>query len=240
MPEVDQHRTEQDISFLMDLLSHDVLNNNQAVLGYLDLIKSLPGADDKAKECADRGISQLRTASMLIDSTKRLLTAVRKCVGPQEPVNMCEVLDRSCENLTKLFPHKRVRVDTSGVDPEATVLGGIHLHDLFGNLLANIVHLDTREETDITVTSSSEIRDGDVYWTVRVAAPTVMLPPGVDRDILSGSRDSDTSKVVRVSGLVVAGRIATLLGGGLRCEVTGPGEAGWCVFEATLKGAGPR
>ena len=37
----------EEVGVLMDLLSHDMLNNNQAALSYLELIHSSPGADPR-------------------------------------------------------------------------------------------------------------------------------------------------------------------------------------------------
>lgn len=240
MPEVDECCTEEDISFLIDLLSHDVLNNNQAVLGYLDLIKSLPDMDERAKDCADRGISQLRTTSVIIEGGKRLLNAIRTGEIPEEAVGAGAVLRRSSEDLRSMFPHRKVEVDISGVDPRLEVPGGVLVSAMLGNLLANIVQLDVGAEASIKVTCSSAEREGEAVLSFRVFAKEIALPAAVDLGILDGPSDKDISRVGRVSGLVIAGRIARLLGGGLRCDLPPPREGGACAFELKVKGAGPR
>lgn len=226
-----------DVSFLLDLLSHDVLNNNQVVLSYLELLRSAPDAGRRTQEYAEKAASQLRAASMLIDGTKRLLAAVKDGPMPLEPVNVLEALEKSFDDLAKAFPHRRIEADLTAVDPRAEVLGGVYVQDLLDNLLTNAAQLDAGQVMRVGVTLRASARDGTAYQTIRMAAPTVTLPQGIDKDILSVRETLDVSKVVRVSGLVVAGRIAMLLGGSLRCEQIGPKDSQGCAFEATLKGA---
>ena len=69
------YREEDRLAFYMDILGHDVLNNNQAVMSYLELIIATPGIDRKVKEFAEKAVSHVRTSTILVDNVKRLVAS---------------------------------------------------------------------------------------------------------------------------------------------------------------------
>lgn len=227
----------EEIGVLMDLLSHDMLNNNQATLSYLELILSSK-VDSKTKEFAEKAASQVHTSSMLLDSIRRFVTSSRAGPLAATPIDLKAVLAEVAREIPEMFPHKRVTVDTSGLEPGTRVLGAQCVTDLFMNLVANLVQLDPGEEVRVVVRRFGTGRGTGDTVKVEVAAPAAALPQGVGDDIFAHARARDLSKMSRVSGAVFAGSVARALGGAVSARGPGTKSGRGCVFEVTLRGAG--
>ncbi|MEW5747285.1 MAG: hypothetical protein AB1793_00650 [Candidatus Thermoplasmatota archaeon] len=227
----------EEIGVLMDLLSHDMLNNNQATLSYLELIHSSK-VDRRTREFAEKAASQVHTSSMLLDSIRRFVTSSRAGPLAARPVDLKAALAGVAREIPEMFPHKRVTVDASGLEAGTEVLGGQSVSDLFMNLIANLVQLDPGEEVRVQVRPCGRDRGAQGAVKVEVAAPTAALPQGVGDDIFAHARAEDLSKMSRVSGAVFAGSVARALGGSVSACAPGTKRGRGCVFEVTLKGAG--
>lgn len=222
----------------MDLLSHDILNKNQATLSYLELIQSHPGDERKAVDLARRAASQVRASSMLLDGIKRFVTATRRGSMPNDPVGLRAMLESVGDDLSGMFPYKRVEVDVSALSPETWVVGAQCTHDLFRNLLVNLVQLDPQDHTRLELSARREEHGGSWFWIVVVTAPTAVIPLGVDDSLFSGTVSADVSKMTRVSGTVFASSIARALGGRMTSRALDPDKNQGCVFEVALGEAG--
>ncbi len=233
LAEVSRRFTPEELGTLIDLLSHDMLNSNQATLSYLDLIHSYPDMDQRTKDLAERAASQVKSSSMLLDGIRSLVSDPRGGVPGGREAGLKDVLTQVGEEMSDMFPHKRITVDTSQMDPESRVCGAQSLHDLFGNLLLNMVQLHTGEDVAIEVRTS---HGADGATITEVIARKATLPHGLDDYVLSGTRGIDVSKMSRISGVVFAGSIARALGGGLRARVFDPEEGRGCAFEVSLGG----
>lgn len=229
----------EELSILMDLLSHDMLNKNQATLSYLELIQSRPEDDAKTRDFAERAASQIRASSMLLDGIKRFISSTRRKSMPTGPVDLADMLASVSEGVSELFTYRRVKVDTSWLPPGATVRGAQCVQDLFANLIVNLVQLDAHEDPRVEVGARQEERGGIPYWVVEVKAPTAAFPPGLDHSLFSKPKSVDVSKMTRVSGAVFAGSIARALGGRLEARALDPERNQGCVFEVYLQEAGP-
>lgn len=227
----------EEVGVLMDLLSHDMLNSNQATLSYLELIHSSK-VDRKTKEFAEKAASQVHTSSMLLDSIRRFVTSSRAGPLATTPVDLRAALAEIAGEIPDMFPHKRVTVDASGLEAGTKVLGAQCVSDLFMNLIANLVQLDPGEEVRVEVRRCDKGRGASDTVKVEVAAPAAMLPQGVGDDIFAHARARDLSKMSRVSGAVFAGSVARALGGSISSHAPGPKKERGCVFEVTLRRAG--
>ena len=225
----------EEVGVLMDLLSHDILNNNQATLSYLELIHSSPVADQRIKEFAEKATSQVRTSSVLLDGIRRLVSSSMGTPVPTAPVNLADMLALVSHDVSGMFPHKQISIDTDRLAPNAEVQGGQYVHDLFSHLLMNLVQLDPEDHPMIEVSSVQLKHNGLDFWRVELASRTAALPQGVDNDLFSDAEPIDVSKMSRVSGVVFASRIARVMGARVGSRVIDPETNRGCVFEIYLK-----
>jgi len=223
----------------MDLLSHDILNKNQATLSYLELISSRPGDQGKTKAFAEVAASQVRTSSMLLDSIRRFVKSARTGNMPVAPVSLGDMFSSVADEVSGLFPHKNVTIDSSGLGAAASARGAQCVHDIFRNLLANLVQLSPKDDVRIEIAASEERRESMPYWVVTVTSGSAVIPQGLDISVFERLRGVDVSKMARVSGIVFAGSIARALGGGLTARVPDREAGQGCSFAVSLKGAEP-
>lgn len=230
----------EEMSVLMDLLSHDMLNKNQATLSYLELIHSMPRDERKTRDFSEKAASQVRTSSMLLDGIRRFVSSARRGVMPTATVAVADVMESVAKDISDIFPYRSIDVDLSGVAPEAMAVGGQCVHDLFMNLLANVVQLGPEQECRVVVSARSGRSDRPGLTTVEVSAPTAVMPQGVDDSLISRAAAADLSKMTRVSGIVFAGSIARALGGTFSARVIEPASGTGCVFEVSFEEGRPQ
>lgn len=227
----------EELSVLMDLLSHDILNKNQATLSYLELIHWQPGDEKKTKGFAELAASQVKASSMLLDSVRRFIDSARRGEMPAADVSLPDMFASVVEDISSMFPFKRVTVDASGVAAGARVQGGQCVQDLFMNLLVNLVQLSPEEEAAIVVKARKGSLGGAPCWHVTVASGTAVMPQGVGDSVFARLAPPDTSKMARVSGAAFAGSIARALGGTFGAHVIDTERNAGCAFDVSLKGA---
>lgn len=228
----------EELSVLMDLLSHDILNKNQATLSYLELIHSQPHDERRTKDFAEMAASQVRASSMLLDCIKRFTSSTKRGAMPTSLADLAEVFASVADDLSDMFPFKRIKVDSSGLAAGASVKGAQCVHDLFRNLLVNMVQLSPQDDVTIEVTGRKEVRGGTPRWNITVTAKAAVMPQGVDDSVFARLAAIDVSKISRVSGAVFASSITRALGGSFGSRVIDPEKNLGCVFEVSLKGAG--
>jgi hypothetical protein len=229
----------EEVGVLMDLLSHDMLNNNQATLSYLELIHSLK-TDRQTREFAEKAASQVRTSSMLLDGMRRFITSSREGSLPSTAVDLRATLADVAQEVAEMFPHKRVAVDAAGIPAGTMARGGHCVTDLFMNLVMNLVQLDPGDDVRIEARDASQGGKGEATVRIEVAALGARLPRGVGNDLFVHARPKDMSKMARVSGAVFASSIARALGGTVELHAPDRRKAAGCAFVVSLKGAGRR
>ena len=224
-------------AILMDLVSHDIQNNHQAVLSYMDLIMSSEGIDDKVKDYVSSAVTQIRTSSMLIDNLRRFVEVGQTEPDDLPPVSLGESVDKVTREITHVFEPRTVTFETGRLDAGEQVQGGGSVQDLLGNILINIAQLDPGRQVAMSISSGPEECEDVSFALVRIRSEAANLPPGVCSDFSIGSGDMDMSKVSRVSGLFFASRIARAIGADLVARPADPTTGRGCVCEVRLRRA---
>ena len=62
------HAKQDQFAFYMDLVGHDILNSNQAALGYIELMLANPGCDSALRAYAEKAFSHVRRSTMLVEN----------------------------------------------------------------------------------------------------------------------------------------------------------------------------
>jgi len=200
-------------SFYMDLVGHDILNNNQAVLGYLELIMANPATDKTLRKYAERAYSHVRTSTLLVENGKRLLAVRGRDMEPLRPLDVKSALKKAQKELTRFFPDKKVRVRLREMPKEVLVLGNSAAEDLIMSALVSAVRLDPREEVELSVKVVPVEFKGSRCWAVAVEDPGAELPPSIKGKDIKQVYLLDSSIAVKLSGLLFTKMVADMLGG---------------------------
>jgi len=222
----------------MDLLSHDILNNNQAVLSYLELVLANPDLDAKARDYAEKAISHVRTSTVLVEHAKNLMAARTADPNSFRPVDLMRSVMLAIKELPRFFPAREIKVRVVQAPTDAYVLGDALADDLVLNAFIDMVRTDPGDEVSIDVRIIKSERGSKMCWSLVLSDPNAVLQPGMKSVDLSALLSQDNSKMVKMAGFLFASMAAHLLGGEFDAKelVAGTGQGG--EFALTLVKAG--
>lgn len=223
--------THEKLRFCMDLLSHDIQNNNQAILSYLELIMSTPGTDSRIRRYAEKAASQLRTGAVLLENVRKTVDAIKASGRTMFSVDAVSAIAEAEAKLITLFPDRQISVNTVKSTEDPIVLGSETIRDLLLNVLVNVVQLDPGEKVSVTIRLEDAERLGQSYLRIRIEDKAMMLPPVLKGDLSETASTLDPSKTVKLAGLMFASLMTETLGGKVEAEeaVAGDPSAGSAI-----------
>jgi hypothetical protein len=206
--------------FYMDLLSHDILNSNQAVLSYLELILSAPGLDKKTVAMAEKAIAHVRASTLMIESVKRILGTRIADFRELSPVDLTGVIEKAEADLARFYPGRNIRTEHVAWPRTAMVYGSTFVADLVLSALVTAARLNPGSDVDFRISLVEDKIDQDGIWIVRIEDDDSQLPPFLDGEGVSATYAQDISLAVKTVGLLSAKMIATNLGGDFEAHAT--------------------
>lgn len=219
----------------MDLLSHDVLNLNQTVLSYIELMAASPDLDSKSKEHAKKAASQIRISTQIVESMNTLCLLKEMEEMHATTSDLGEQVEAATKALEQLMPYRTVRFTKDYEDKAPVVDSGNLVAQTVLNALMNAVQLDKSDapEIEIRVGRASEGAAGS--WQVTVRDANMVLPPGINLDEIVRKRDDARSKTVKLAGVLLSKMMVERLGGAFEMESSGDRGG---VLRMTFKEAG--
>ena len=224
--------------FYMDLLGHDIMNSNQAVLSYLELIISSPGADRKVKALAEKAIQHVRTSTLLIENVKRLMAA--RSIDPDslKPIDVVSALRDAEGRVGRHFPSKKISFEIPSEPAKAMALGEELAQDLIFNVLVTAVRLNPGNDVRLTMSLSPGEAAGRPVWVLRVEDNEAKLPPFLDGEGVEATYAQDISVAVKTTGILFAKMMAKSIGGDFEAHALSkePGQPG-AAYTVTFRRA---
>lgn len=231
----------EEVVAFMNILSHDLLNTNQAVLGYLDLIKASAYEPKKVMDYSDKALSNLRKCALMMDTVgKMLVTGRPEPPRPIGPVDLGSLLERAGSELAAIFPERPVHVDTSRAKIRPVADERL-LRMVVLNVLLDLVRMDTAGGVEIDVAATRTTKGGDKAFRMSFTRRGVRMPSFLKRGLAEALRAEDVSKTVKVTGMLFAMMVARRLGGDLQIQETrGAGNRQGVACTLTVREVGPR
>jgi len=158
-----------EIALMNDLMTHDINNFNQGIMGYIELLLEDKRLDDNQRRYAERALFQVRNNARLIDNIRKL--AKVRIMGDADfvPMDIQGSVSQAIENVTKMFPDKKISVVSSLSPKSHYVLANLFLEDLFFNIISNAVKFDVSRRVRIDVMVDEESSPQGDFWIVSVA-----------------------------------------------------------------------
>lgn len=230
----------EEVVAFMNILSHDLLNTNQAVLGYLDLIKASAYEPKKVKDYSDKALSNLRKCALMMDTVgKMLVTGRPEPHRPIGPVDLGPLLERAGNELAAIFPERPVRVDASNAKIRPVADERL-LRTVILNVLVDLVRMETEDAVEIDVAAASTTKGGDRAFRVMFTRRGARVPSFLKRGLAEALRTEDISKTVKATGMLFAMLVARRLGGDLQIEEAGgAGHRQGVTCTLTIREVGP-
>ncbi len=215
-----------------DVLSHDIKNFNQAILGYMDLLKAKL-RDPELQPLIDKIGEQVMNTSWLASNVR---TMSRVTFGDVElkRVDLGSVLMQCQKNMEQYYPTRHVVVSHSIEADVYYVEADDLIWELFVNILTNAAKYDSHEPLELEMAIERAFKDGQKRWIVSIAdrgrgVPDEMKSLVFDRFSKAPKRQGSGM------GLHIVKTLAKRYGGAVWVEDRVPGNhAQGAVFKVEL------
>ncbi|UCE80407.1 MAG: GAF domain-containing protein [Methanobacteriota archaeon] len=157
-----------EIALLNDLMTHDINNFNQGIMGYLELLLQDSQLHDKQRRYAESALVQVKNNARLIDNM-RTLAKVRAM--PESDFSMQDLgmaVDQAIDLVTRINSDREVAVKSSVALGKHFVMANESIRDIFVNILSNAVKFDSSKKVKIDVSIKSRRTSDGNCWLLAV------------------------------------------------------------------------
>jgi PAS domain S-box-containing protein len=158
-----------EIALLNDLMTHDINNFNQGIMGYIELLLQDKRLEESQRKYADRALTQVRNNARLIDNIRMLAKVRVMSEADFVPTDIQKAVAEAIVAVEKsASPDKRVVVSSHLLHDMYYTTANEYLRELFVNLLSNSVKFDPSKRVRVDVTISEEVTSQMASWIVSV------------------------------------------------------------------------
>lgn len=236
--EEELRRRQERFAYYMDLVGHDVLNNNQAVLGYLELMLVNPEIDQSTREYALKAITNIRISTALVENIKMALATRKLDPSSLRPIDLRKALLQAERALKQFFPARRISVTVAPKVDEAYAVGNAVAQELLLHAMINLARLDLEDKVEMKVSIKEQQCKGRMCWVVAIEDINAELPASVHDKDIEEVYMQDVSTSAKLTGMLFARMIASRLGGEFHVKaLQGPDGKMGTAFTLALRKA---
>lgn len=150
-----------------DVLSHDIKNFNQAILGYLDLLR-ITADKPEARALLDKISDQVMNTNWLASNVR---TMSRVTFGEVElsRKDLGAIILQCEKSMAQYFHGRKISIRTTLEKNQMFTNADDLIWELFTNVLTNSVKYDAHEVVEIEISSERRKEAGRHYWVVSIA-----------------------------------------------------------------------
>lgn len=124
---------------LMDMLSHDLANHQQAALGFLELLERSEALCDTEKRLVARTVESLGHSARLLLQVRALLAKAEQATAKPAPVKLDRAVEAAKRAVEGVFFTHRLAISTEGLAAAPTVRADALLTEALTQLLVMLV-----------------------------------------------------------------------------------------------------
>jgi signal transduction histidine kinase/uncharacterized protein YigA (DUF484 family) len=162
-----QIESRRSAEFYTDLLSHDIKNFNQAIMGYLDILRVYLTAPEQGTQI-DKIAVQVMNVNRLANDVRTMSRLTWGSVNLTR-VDIGSVLIESVHNVKMYYLTRNIEVELHVEAERYFVDADELLRELFVNILTNAVKYDSHEVVKIEITVDKESEGDHDYVTVAIS-----------------------------------------------------------------------
>jgi len=217
-----QVENRQTAEFYTDLLSHDIKNFNQAIMGYLDILRMhLPAKEQQAQ--LNKIGDQVMNVSRLANDVRTLSRLTWSGVNLARVDLGIVLLD--CINSVKMYNLTRQIEIEHNIHPDNFFVSADELlRELFVNILTNAVKYDSNQTAKIDISVERETDGTNSWFMVSVADRGRGIPDDSKESIFERFTNAPKKKGSSGLGLHIVKTITTRYGGAVWVEDRVPGK----------------
>ena len=157
-----------EIALLNDLMTHDINNFNQGIMGYIELLLQDKRLDDNQRKYADRALVQVKNNARLIDNIRKLAKLRMMADTDYVPMDIQKSIAVAIDTVTKATPERKITIVSSLSPTTHYTLANQYLDDLFLNIISNAVKFDTAKRVRVEVQVSEDVTPQGEFWVVSI------------------------------------------------------------------------
>ena len=157
-----------EIALLNDLMTHDINNFNQGIMGYIELLLQDKHLDDNQRKYGERALLQVRNNARLIDNIRKLAKIRMMSDSDFVPMDVQKAVAEAIDTVTKATTDRKVTVVSALAPNTHYVMTNQYINDLFLNIISNAVKFDISKRVRVDVTISDEMTSQGDFWIVSV------------------------------------------------------------------------
>ena len=217
---------------LIEMVSHDLINQQQAAMGFLELLEDSKGLSEVERVLVTRTVEALEHTARLILQVR--VSLVQREWGEYRParVSLDRAIAASCQMVQGAFRRDRLTIELSGLGGSAEVMADGLLSDILTQLLVMLAEpAPSSRPCKLMVKVESKEEFNTVRFRSEGFALNPMVTDALIRDIDPQGRTRDAATIALVR------RMLTRYGGRARMEPAPPGGVGAFLVIELPKGS---
>ena len=204
----------------LDLMSHDIINMNQAIMGYLEMMKITREAGEMDPELLDRPMDIINHSTRMINNVKKI-TQLQAGIIPLKAVD----LDRILATVKSGHSNEPGRLVTINYRPcqNCIVSASDLLLDVFDNLVDNAIRHSLGPVT-IDLAVDKVISQGRTYYLISITDNGPGIPDRLKNKIFTSLGDTRTKTERTGFGLYLVATLVDYYHGRVWVEDRVPGD----------------
>lgn len=171
--------------FYLDLMSHDLQNFNQAILGYLEMILATENLDPKIDRYAKGALRQVMQTATLIAHLKRVAQIRTVRSQALEPRDLKEIVQTSITKMQSRLDKSNTIIAFECSEDICPIAAGDDINDLLELLVTAVTRYAISDLVHLKVSLTSEAVEGKKFWTIEVSGRNLKLSQPVVQCIMS-------------------------------------------------------
>lgn len=229
-----------EIALLNDLMTHDINNFNQGIMGYIELLLQDKRLDEGQKRYAEKALVQVRNNARVIDNIRKLAKVRSMSEDDFTLWDLHGPISAAVQTVSRVSPEKTIQVMSSVAKGAHFVRGNSYINDLFLNVISNAVKFDTAKMVRVEVTIDEMKDTRGEFWVVSVTDRGRGIPDDRKKTVFERFATGATGVKGFGLGLSIVETIVEKLQGRIWVEdrVRGDFSKG-AVFKVMLQKAAP-
>lgn len=153
---------------LMDLLSHDIEDNNRVIIGCCDKMIESQYSKKHAGPLVESIRGRSEKINSLISQVNRIAESKRRMREYDFCVDLPTAIQRSIIEMLNLFPNKALRFNFEPPDGLCLARADNLIEEVFISLFSNAVKYDPHERINIDVSIEPKKQGEGDYWVVHI------------------------------------------------------------------------
>ena len=156
----------RDAELYTDVLSHDIKNYNQAILGYVELLR-MKLKEPENKALLDK-VSEQVMNTIWLASNVRTMSRVAFAEDETSRIDLGAVLQECRRSVIQYYPGRKVVVNSEVASERYFISADELVRELFTNILTNAVKYDTHEKVVIDMAIEWGYLEEKKHWIVSI------------------------------------------------------------------------